>query len=78
MGKRRKIMGLSRSKHLKFMIYIKEMSKKIMGLCRSKGLNLYQIIWEKEKKIMGLSQSKHLKYLIYKGNQQKNHGFGTK
>ena len=53
MGKRRKIMGLSQSKHLKFMIYIKEMSRKIMGLWRSKGLNLYQI-YGKQKKNQGV------------------------
>ena len=53
MGKRKKIIGLSRSKYLKFMIYTKEMRRKIMGLGRSKGLNLYQIIWEKEEKSWG-------------------------
>ena len=51
MGKRKKIIGLSQRKHLKFMIYTKEM--RIMGLGRSKGLNLYQIIWEKEEKLWG-------------------------
>ena len=48
MGKRRKIMGLSRSKHLKFMIYIKEISRKILGLARSKDLTNKKK--EKEKK----------------------------
>ena len=42
-------MGWSRSKHLKFMTYLKEMSRKIMGLGQSKDLNLCQIKWEKEE-----------------------------
>ena len=49
----RKLMWLSRSKDLKFMIYIKEMSRKIMGLWRSKGLNLCKIMQEKEEKSWG-------------------------